>query len=158
MRMIMLLGMLTASVALAQEPAKPTPPVAGNAGKEFNGVWAPLTVMHGGEEMMPTAESREQIRLAVANGSYNMFFVVDPKEGTGRRLATASFDVDAKTNTFVLTFQGGVKNGQKVHGIYELKGDELKVCYTEELNPKPTKFESMKGTPVFLESWKRVKK
>ena len=161
MRKRLLLGAVSACVlgtVFAQEPAKPTPPAAGTAGKEFNGVWAPASVMYGGEEMMPTAESRESIRLSVANGVYSLFHVVDPKEGTGRRLATAAFDADAKAGTFVLTFQGGVKDGQKVHGIFELKGDDLKVCYTPSANPMPAKFESAKGTGVFFETWKRGKK
>jgi uncharacterized protein (TIGR03067 family) len=159
MRYGLLLGLVfVGGAAVGQEPAKPTPPTAGTAGKEFNGVWSPVSVMHGGMEMMPTAESRESIRLSVTNGVYSLFYVVDPKEGTGRRLATAAFDADAKTTTFVLTFQGGVKNGQKVHGIYELKGEDLKVCYTPDTNPKPTTFESAKGADVFCESWKRVKK
>ena len=161
MRKLLLLGVVSACVlglASGQEPAKPTPPAAGNAGKDFNGVWAPVSVMHGGAEMMPTAESRESIRLSVANGVYSLFHVVDPKEGTGRRLATAAFDADAKAGTFTLTFQGGVKNGQKVHGLFELKGDDLKLCYTGDANPKPAKFESAKGADVFNETWKRGKK
>ena len=59
--------------------------------------------------------------------------------GQAIRRAVDSFDADLKTASFVLTFQGGVKNGQKVHGIFELKGDDLKVCYTADTNPKPDK-------------------
>lgn len=155
MRKLLLLALLAGCPVFAQQP---TPPTAGTAGKEFNGVWAPVSVLHGGQEMMPTAEARESIRLTVANGTYNLFFVLDAKEGKGQRLATATFDADPKTASFVLTFQGGVKNGQKVHGIFELKGDDLKVCYTADTNPKPDKFESAKGADVFCETWKRVKK
>jgi uncharacterized protein (TIGR03067 family) len=158
MRKLLLLTLLTAAPLFAQEPAKPTPPAAGNAGKEFNGVWAPVSVLHGGQEMMPTAEAREAIRLTVANGMYSLFYVLDAREGKGQRLATAAFDADANTASFVLTFQGGVKNGQKVHGVFALKGDDLTVCYTADTNPKPAKFESAKWSDVFLETWKRVKK
>jgi len=160
MRKVLLLGVLFTGVAFAQTPT-PTPPPTpkvGTAGKEFNGVWSPTSVQHGGEEMMPTDKARAAIRLSVTNGVYSLFYVVDPKEGTGRRLATAAFDADPKAGTFTLTFQGGVKNGQKVHGVYELKGDELKVCYTPDTNPKPTQFESAKGSDVFYETWKRVQK
>lgn len=158
MRKVLLLGVLLTGGAFAQPPSPTPPPKGGTAGKEFNGVWSPVSVWHGGMDAMPSPEDRAVIRLSVANGLYSLFYVVDPKEGTGRRLATATFDTDPKANTFVLTFQGGVKNGQKVHGIYELKGDELKVCYTPDTNPKPTKFESAKGSDVFCETWKRVQK
>lgn len=158
MRKLSFLVVLVACVqAFAQEP-KPTPPAAGNAGKEFNGVWAPVSIQYDGQEMMPTAESREAIRLSVTNGVYVVFHVVDAKEGTGQRLATAKFDADPKTGTFVLTFQGGVKNGQKVHGLFESTGDDLRLCYTPDSNPKPAKFASVKGTDTFCETWKRVKK
>ena len=164
MRKLIAVGVACAGLmgaAVAQPPANPTPPpgpMGGNAGKEFTGVWAPVSSVYAGEEMMPTAEAREKIRMTVANGLYSMFAVVDPKEGTGQRLATASFDVDARAKTFVLTFQGGVKHGEKVHGVFELAGDELKLCYTPEKNPRPTKFESPKESAVFCETWKRIKK
>lgn len=157
MRKLLFLALLTTAPAFAQQPTPPAP-AGGNAGSEYNGLWAPASIQYDGQEMMPTAESREKVRLTVANGVYSMFFVVDAKEGTGQRLATAKFDVDPKANTFTLTFQGGAKNGQKVHGILELKGDELKLCYTPDSNPRPAKFESAKGTDTFCETWKRLKK
>jgi len=119
MRKLLLLGAVSACVLGtidAQGPAKPTPPAAGNAGKEFDGVWAPASVMYGGEEMMPTAESRESIRLSVANGVYSLFHVVDSKEGTGRRLATAAFDADPKlVNLLTAPYFAG-ELGRAQHG------------------------------------------
>lgn len=155
MRKLVLVALLAGCPVFAQQP---TPPAGGTAGAEYNGLWAPASIRYDGQEMMPTAESREKIRLSVSNGVYSLFFVVDPKEGTGQRLATAKFDVDAKAGTFALTFQGGPKNGQKVHGVLELKGDELRLCYTPDSNPRPTAFDAAKGTDTFCETWKRLKK
>ena len=47
--------------------------------------------------------------------------------------------------------------GKKVHGIYEVTADTLKLCYGPEDKARPTKFESTKGSGLFHEEWVRVK-
>lgn len=43
-------------------------------------------------------------------------------------------------------------------GIYELKGDTLKVCFDPEGESRPKKFETKKDSPVFVATYKRVKR
>src|SRR5262249_21268313 len=43
-------------------------------------------------------------------------------------------------------------------GIYELKGDALKMCFDPEGETRPKKFETKKDTAVFVVSYKRVTK
>jgi len=65
--------------------------------------------------------------------------------------------VDEKAGTFTLTIGSGLGNGKKMHGVYEVTADRLKVCYGPADQPRPTKFESAKGSGVFNEDWARVK-
>ena len=128
-------------------------PVATTA-EQSSGVW----VLDGAKSVVVGAAQAHTLIVSARTPEGTSLFVVDAKEGTGQRLATAKFDVDAKANTFTLTFQGGAKNGQKVHGILALKGDELKLCYTPDSNSRPAKFESVKWADTFCETWKRLKK
>lgn len=134
----------------AGEPAAPTP-------KEWVGVWSPKSCLCDGAEMMGDAKSRETIRLSIENGEYKLYVITDPVELVGKRLSVAALAVDEKAGTFTLTIGSGLGVGKKVHGIYEVTADTLKLCYGPEDKPRPTKFESTKGSGLFHEEWARVK-
>jgi uncharacterized protein (TIGR03067 family) len=50
----------------------------------------------------------------------------------------------------------GAHKGKKQQGIYELRGDELKVCIAAPGAPRPTKLESTPGDGSTLTIWERV--
>lgn len=134
----------------AGDPPPPTP-------KEWVGVWAPLSCVCDGAEMMGDAKSKESIRLSIENGEYKMYVITDPVEMVGKRVSVATLAVDEKAGTFTLTIGSGLGNGKKMHGVYEVTADRLKVCYGPADQPRPIKFESAKGSGVFNEDWARVK-
>lgn len=134
----------------AADPPPPTP-------KEWVGVWAPVSCVCDGTEMMGDAKARDGIRLSVENGEYKLYLITDPVELVGKRLSVAALSVDEKAGTFALTITTGQGEGRKVHGVYEVTADKLKVCYGPADKDRPTKFESAKGSGVFNEEWSRVK-
>ena len=63
-----------------------------------------------------------------------------------------------KAGTFEMTIKDGYKKGERLHGIYAIKGDVLKMCYCPVDKPRPKDFVSPKGSEVFNEEWTRTKK
>jgi uncharacterized protein (TIGR03067 family) len=57
----------------------------------------------------------------------------------------------------VVVRQGEHKDNTML-GVYELKGDTLKVCFDPEGESRPKKFETKKDTAVILATYKRVKR
>lgn len=171
MRKLLLLGGTVAAVmalgcgpepqANAQAPAPATKLAAGDppapTPKEWVGVWSPKSCLCDGAEMMGDAKSRDTIRLSVENGEYKLYVITDPVELVGKRLSVAALTVDEKGGTFALTIASGLGEGKKVHGIYEVTADTLKLCYGPADKTRPTKFESTKGSGLFHEEWARVK-
>lgn len=173
MRHLLLFGLLAASLvvavgcgpepqAAAQAPAPPaTLPAATDppppTPKEWVGVWAPVSCVYDGTEQMGDAKVRDAIRLSIEKGEYKLYYLTDPVELVGKRLSVATLSVDEKGGTFSLSITDGQKKGEKVHGIYELKGDTLKLCYAPSDKPRPTKFEAPKGGSAFNEEWARAK-
>ena len=73
---------------------------------------------------------------------------------------TAKVKLDAtKTPAHIdiLPQEGGDK-GKTVKGIYELKGDTLRLCFGRPDEDRPTAFASKEGDKTFLVEFKREKK
>jgi uncharacterized protein (TIGR03067 family) len=51
----------------------------------------------------------------------------------------------------------GPNEGKTFLAIYELKGDELRVCYDLGGKDRPTEFVSKPETPLFLVTYRREK-
>lgn len=134
----------------AGDPPPPTP-------KEWVGVWAPVSCVCDGAEMMGEAKIRDTLRLSIENGEYKLYAITDPVELVGQKVSTATLAVDEKAGTFTLSIAAGHGEGKKVHGIFEVTPEKLKLCYGPADKTRPTKFESTKGSGVFNEEWSRVK-
>ena len=71
------------------------------------------------------------------------------------RLALANIALDETTGPKSITFEfaTGELKGQKRHGIYEIAGNQLKLCYGPVDKPKPTEFKAPPKSGFFLETW-----
>lgn len=118
-----------------------------------NGYWQPDSVQFDGKEQLPDAKSREPLMLVLADSEYRMYYMTDAKAGKAFRLFVGDFRPDPASKTFEMTVREGQKKGLKVHGIYEVKGDKLKLCYVPADKPRPAKFEAPAGSGVFCEVW-----
>jgi uncharacterized protein (TIGR03067 family) len=65
-----------------------------------------------------------------------------------RRMASFSADLSLDSGSIDLTMIGGPNNGQVVMGIFELVGDELRICLPIQppFNERPTGFKVENGT------------
>jgi uncharacterized protein (TIGR03067 family) len=76
------------------------------------------------------------------------------------KLAVANLTLDpaASPKSIAFEFAEGPLKGQKRHGIYEIAGNQLKLCYGPSDKPKPTTFAAPAGSGLFLEVWARQTK
>jgi uncharacterized protein (TIGR03067 family) len=71
---------------------------------------------------------------------------------------TYTIDATKSPKTIDLKVTEGQAAGQEMHGIYELDGDTIKICYANPGKPRPTEFNAKEGTEQTLATWKRAKK
>src|SRR5205823_7638423 len=71
----------------------------------------------------------------------------------------ASFHTDPsqKPKTIDLENTLGSAAGKTQHGIYEIDGEVLKICYAGPNQPRPTDYTSAKGDGRTTAVWKRIK-
>ena len=156
---ITLAGLVLIVAPLTAQTTAPVPvPVAPAAEvspelKAFNGYWKPESVIADGTEQMTSLEAKASIVLRIRDGEYTLFAIKDAKADTGLRLCTAQLAVDPAAKTFVLTVTDGYRKGERMHGIYDLAGPRMRVCYGPESGPRPTTFDAPKGSHLFCETW-----
>lgn len=126
----------------------------------LQGNWKPLHCEYQGEPQMP-AEVMKQVTVVFDKSEYFLYFVDKPKDGQPKvlRLALANVALDAATKPKSITFEfaDGPLKGQKRHGIYELAGNQLKLCYGPAEKARPTEFKAPANSCYFLETWARQK-
>jgi uncharacterized protein (TIGR03067 family) len=107
----------------------------------LSGTWKVSSLVAGGEE-------REQ-----AKGSVYTF-----KDGTltmkgmrGERKSTYKLDASKKPATIDMTAKGGQRDGMTTKGIFEVKGDELKLCFDfMGGDERPKMFDGSNGSMVLV--------
>ena len=136
------------------------PPAAAPASDldKLQGYWKPLQCDYEGKAQMPT-DLMKQVTVVFDKSEYHLYFKDSKTDKDNKpivfRLAQATVALDPSTKTITLEFADGPLKGKKSHGIYELAGNQLKVCYGSVDKPKPTKFESPAGSGYFNETWMR---
>ena len=156
LRVCALMGVFAmATLVLADPP--PTTPAAGDLDKA-QGYWKPLQCDYEGKAQMPT-DLMKQVTVVFDKSEYHLYFKDKEPDKKGNaiilRLAKADVTLDPATKSITLEFADGPLKGKKSHGVYELAGNQLKVCYGSVDKPKPTKFESPAGSGYFNETWVR---
>jgi uncharacterized protein (TIGR03067 family) len=155
-----LVGVLAmATMVMADPPATaPTTDL-----DKLQGYWKPLQCELEGKGQMP-ADLMKQFTVVFDKSEYHLYFRDSKLDANGKpvilRLALANIAVDETTSpkTIHFEFADGPLKGKKCHGIYELAGNQLKMCYGSSDKPKPAKFESSAGSGCFLETWVRQEK
>lgn len=141
-----------------------TPPALGAEPKpsddmnSLQGNWKPLQCEYQGTPQMP-ADVMKQVTVVFDKNEYHLYFVDKNKDGSPKvlRLALATITLDPTTSpkSILFEFPDGPFKGQKRHGIYELAGNQLRVCYGPAEKPKPTDFKAPPNSGYFLEMWAR---
>lgn len=84
--------------------------------------------------------------------------VVQDNEKVTNEYARIKFKLDpaAKPRAMDITIVAGSQTDAKMEGIYELKGDELRICAKVFGNDRPTEFAAPDGSSIVLLTLKRA--
>jgi len=157
LRRVLLLGVLGAVTAFTVG-ADPKPVDDLTA---LQGNWKPLQCEYQGVAQMSTEEMKK-VTSVYDKSEYFLYYVDKDKDGKPvvSLLAQTKITLDPTTNPKGLAFEfaDGPLKGTKAHGIYEIAGNQLKLCYGPAEKPKQTEFKSAPGSGYFLETWARKPK
>ena len=121
----------------------------------LQGNWKPLSVLFEGKTQM-TADEMKKVTVVFDQSEFHLYYA-DKSTNPPRvlRLAQMNIALDPTTTPKSITFEfaDGPLKGQKRHGIYELAGNELKLCYGPAEKPKPSTFAAPEKSGYFLEVW-----
>ena len=119
--------------------------------KKFQGPWTIDSSVTGGTEI-----PAEQLKgfIMTFEGNKHTLKLGDKVLQVG----TQKIDPSKSPKSIDVTMSEGPEKGAVMLGIYELDGDTLKVCFDPEGKKRPTEFTSPKGSSLFLNVHKRVKK
>lgn len=152
---------LAVGLAHGQSPA----PVLSGDLVAAQGYWKPQVSKYEDKDQMPE-NVRPRVTLVFDRHECYLYFrdkvvVNDKPQEKAVLLAVSAVEMTAHPNgarTIDFTFVDGALKGQKRHGIYELTGDTLKLCYGPTDKPRPASFTSPAGSGYFNEVWAREKK
>ena len=97
------------------------------------------------------ADTVKALRLAITETRYIT-------EKGNETLFDSTYRVDrtkSPAQIFMLGNEGALA-GKEAHGIYEISGETLRICYTMPGDPAPTDFESAAGSKAYLVHWRRA--
>ena len=115
----------------------------------MDGTWKPLSAELAG---MPWPQQvLDTMKLILKDDQYTVLIGKLSDEGTTRR------DPDKSPKTLDISGKKGPNEGKTFLCIYELKGDELRVCYDLSGKSRPTEFATKPKTELFLVTYRRVK-
>jgi uncharacterized protein (TIGR03067 family) len=119
--------------------------------KKFQGTWTFASVEAGGKEQ-PAAE----FKTMTVTFEGDKFTV--KKGDKAIQVGTQKLDPSRSPKTIDVKVTEGLSKGAHMLGIYEIKGDTLKVCFDPEGKKRPTEFTSAADSQTFVAVHKRVKK
>ena len=120
--------------------------------KALNGIWSPTEAVLGGVPLPLPALKKITLRIDGAKYEVKVEGETEPDQGT----STLNTNTSPKTMTIAST--NGPNRGKTFPAIYELQDDTLRVCYDLSGKKHPTDFKSVKGTQLYLVTYKRKEK
>ncbi len=117
--------------------------------KKFQGSWTFESVEADGKEQ-PAAEFKG-LTLIFEGEKHTV-----KKGDEVIQVGTQKLDPSKSPKTIDVTMTEGPNKGAVLLGIYEIRGDTLKVCFDPK--KRPTEFKSAAGSQTFVAVHKRVKK
>jgi uncharacterized protein (TIGR03067 family) len=137
--------------AAGQNPPATAPP--GDLGL-LQGYWKPLAVQYEGKPQM-TADELKKVTVVFDQSEYHLYYKEPGKDPIKLALMNVSLNPTTTPKSITFEFAAGALKGQKRHGIYEVAGSELKLCYGPAEKPKPTTFAAPERSGYFMEVWAR---
>ena len=117
--------------------------------KAIQGNWKPVTAKLAGQHMAETV--LQTISMKLEKGKYEVIADGHPDRGT------YTLEASTKPKGMTVTGTDGPNQGKVYPCIYELKGDTLRICYDLSGTKRPTAFDSVAGTKLYLVTYARKK-
>jgi uncharacterized protein (TIGR03067 family) len=117
--------------------------------EKMNGTWKPVSAELAGTQW--EQKVLDSMKLIVKDDKYTVEIGDLRDEGTVER------DPNKSPKTMDIKGTKGPNEGKTFLVIYELKGDELRVCYDLSGKARPTEFATKPDTQLFLVSYRRAK-
>jgi uncharacterized protein (TIGR03067 family) len=118
----------------------------------FKGTWNALSYERGGR--VAPDETARMIKFSFADDKMTLLQGIG---FTGSKECKFKLDATKKPATIDLSPQEGRNKDKPFEGIFELKGDELRLCFAAPGTPRPKEFVTKAGEPVLLIVLKREK-
>ena len=116
---------------------------------KLEGTWQVVSLEVDG--MMIPKETIKNSKLIIKSKEFTM------KENIATYKGTFSIDPSKKPKTIDIKFTEGPENGNTSLGIYELDGDDLKLCLSVTTKERPTEFTAKPKSGHGFEVLKREK-
>ncbi len=115
----------------------------------LQGEWVGTSFVNDGKEQDNFKDQKP--RLTIKGSGYKL--------GDNDQLK-GTFEVDPARSPKAIdvTVEGYTKEGKFLPGVYEVKGDELKVCLSDVAQDRPTEVTAKEGSKRILFTFKRVTK
>jgi uncharacterized protein (TIGR03067 family) len=117
---------------------------------DLEGTWKPVTAELAGKKY--PQQILDTMTLVLKDNKWRV--VVEGKNDEG----TFKHDPSKSPKTMNITGTNGPNNGKTYLVIYELKGDEMRVCYDLTTKSRPTEFATKPDTMLYLVTYRREKK
>jgi uncharacterized protein (TIGR03067 family) len=141
--LVLAAGLVVAADARSDDAAK-------KDSKALEGAWVLASGVDDGKKL--TDEALKGARLTVEGDKHTV------KEGDTTYRGTHKLDPATKPKSIDITDSEGPFKGKTVLGIYELDGDEFRICYAPPGKDRPKDFSAKAGTGHRSHVWKREKK
>ena len=117
--------------------------------KKLEGTWSMVSGEEEGKEIQE--ETIKSARLVIKGTRHTV------KVGDDTFVGTHAVDPSKKPKAIHSKDTSGRFKDKTILGIYEIEGDELKVCFAPPDKERPTEFTTKSGTGTILHVWKRQK-
>ena len=117
--------------------------------KDMDGNWKPLTAEFAGAKWPQNLV--DGLKLTMKDGKYKV------EDGGVSDEGTVTYDPTKSPKTMIIKGTNGPNKGKTFLAIYELKGDELRVCYDLSGKSHPTEFATKADTRLFLVTYRKAK-
>lgn len=147
---------LVGGAAVAQEPPAGVVPAAaavpGGDLAAVQGYWKPLAIRYEGKPQMG-ADELKKVTAVIEGSEYHLYYKEPNKEPLKLARTALNLDPTGTPKRLVFEYVAGPLKGQKRHGIYEVAGNELRLCYGPADKPAPTTFAAPEKSGYFHEVW-----
>ena len=117
--------------------------------RDIEGTWKPLSAELAGEKW--PQKVLDTMKLTMKDGKYTVEVGGRNDEGT------VTCDPARSPKAMDIKGTNGPNKGKTFLVIYELKGDDLRVCYDLSGKSRPTEFATKANTQLFLVTYRKEK-